>query len=75
VHVLLGDICESSPCDTIVIFDFFLEDTGGVFPFAVGSDGECSDLLAVGCLSDLWLCREITDELYFVEWVAHVMKG
>jgi hypothetical protein len=64
---LLSDICEPSPCDTVVIFDLFLKNSGGVFPFAVSSDREGSDLLAVGCLSDLWLCREITDELYFVE--------
>lgn len=75
VHILFRDISETSPCDTVMIFDFFLEHASSIFPFAIGCDRECCDFLTIGRFANFWFCGQVSDDLYFVEWIAHVMKG
>lgn len=69
--VLFENISKTSPGDTIVIFDFFLENTIRILPFAIGGDWECSYFGSVWSFFDFWICSEISDELDFVEWVGH----
>ncbi len=55
VQVLSTDLGQFSPNDYVVIFNLFLLFASGVFPGAVGSDAERTNVLATGRLLGLWI--------------------
>lgn len=74
VRVLLDDVGKTTPSDYIVIFDFLLENSARVFPFAICSDRERSDFLSVWSFFDLGSGGHISDELNFIEGVGHIRE-